>query len=100
MSTTEGEPDMGHMQAIDMAEQAPDLNTLLEWHLRYNHYPPVPLAMMEPCHEAMDAILADEPDAQVALPDGVLYKGSGFAPAWAIADNYHLHDLIEQQGGY
>jgi hypothetical protein len=91
---------MGRMQATDMAEIVPDLHTLLVWHLQHNHYPPVPLAMVQPCHEAMDAVIADEPDTLVDMPTGTLWRGNPQAPAWAIVDALHLHTFVEQQGGY
>lgn len=91
---------MGALQASEMMEVTPDLTTLLTWHLRHNHYPPVPLAMVEVCEQAIDAILADESDNSIQLPAGTLYRGRTEAPAWAIADAHHLHTFIEQAGGY
>lgn len=91
---------MGTLQAQDMSEHAPDLTTLLTWHLRHNHYPPVPLSMVPVCEQAMDAVLADEPDNLIELPENTLYRGRTEAPAWAIVDAHRLHSFIEQEGGY
>ena len=46
---------MGHITAMDFAEMDIDIDLALTWHLRSNHYPPVPLSMIEPCKAAIDA---------------------------------------------
>jgi len=80
---------MGSLQAAEMAEML-EIDSALEWHLRSNHYPPVPLSMVGPCKEAIQAMLEDEPYRVIALPDGVTYKGAESAPAWIISDQHHL----------
>jgi hypothetical protein len=77
-----------------MANSYLDLDAQLRWHLTYNHYPPVPLSMLHVCHQAIDAIIADDPDIEIDLPDGITYKGGDSAPAWALAENYHLDTFI------
>lgn len=85
---------MGKLSAIDMANYVPELTTLLVWHLRSNHYPPVPLSMVPVCAEAIDAYIEEDVDRKVALPDGVEYRGETSAPAWAIIEAHHLDDII------
>lgn len=80
---------MGSLQAMEMAEML-SIDDALAWHLRSNHYPPVPLSMIEPCKEAIQAMLEDEPYKLVTLPEGVKYKGAEVAPAWIISDQHHL----------
>lgn len=80
---------MGSLQAREMAELA-DLDTALTWHLRTNHYPPVPLTMIEPCKQAIDAYWEDDLDRQIPMPEGVYYKGTTTAPARAIIIQHHL----------
>ena len=80
---------MGSLQAQEMAEML-SIEDALAWHLRSNHYPPIPLSMVKPCMEAIDAMLEDEPYRVVNLPDGVTYKGDTSAPAWIISDQHHL----------
>lgn len=71
-----------------MAEMS-DLDTALTWHLRSNHYPPVPLTMLEPCKNAIDAYWDDDLDRQIDL-NGSYYRGEPFAPAREIIIAHHL----------
>lgn len=80
---------MGSLQAQEMAELA-DLDTALAWHLRSNHYPPIPLTMVAPCKEAIDAYWEDDLERAIELPEGVFYRGEPIAPARAIIVNHHL----------
>lgn len=80
---------MGYTQAQEMAEML-SIEDALAWHLRSNHYPPIPLSMVKPCMEAIDAMLEDEPYRVIDLPEGVTYKGDECAPAWIISDQHHL----------
>ena len=79
---------MGNLQAIEMADLA-DLDTALTWHLRTNHYPPVPLTMIEPCKQAIDAYWEDDLDRAIDL-NGSFYRGEPFAPAREIIIAHHL----------
>jgi hypothetical protein len=72
-----------------------DLDTALQWHLRFNHYPPVPLTMVQPCKEAIAAVQESEPHRAISLPEGVSYKGQPTAPAWAIVEQHHLGAFLE-----
>lgn len=82
---------MGHLQAREMAELgADDLEQALSWHLQSNHFPPIPLTMVQPCIEAIDAFWEDNLDKQISLPDGVGYRGLTVAPARAIIIQHHL----------
>lgn len=80
---------MGSLQAMEMAEML-SIDDALAWHLRSNHYPPIPLSMIEPCKESIQAMLEDEPYKLVTLPEGVTYRGAESAPAWIISDQHHL----------
>jgi len=68
-------------------------------HLQANHYPPVPLSMVQPCIEAIDAVNdAGLWDLEIPMPEGVTYKGLTTAPAWAIIEEHHLNAwLIERE---
>ena len=79
---------MGSLQASEMAALN-DLDTALTWHLRSNHYPPVPLTMLEPCKQAIDAYWEDDLDRQIDL-NGSYYRGEPFAPAREIIIAHHL----------
>jgi hypothetical protein len=90
---------MGSMQATEMAELMP-MKDAIRWHLRSNHFPPVPATMVEPCIQAIDAINKLDYDRLIALPDGVGYKGLTVAPAYAIAKSHHLEPWIDEQEEY
>ena len=85
---------MGHNFASDLAETLP-LNQALGIHLRSNHYPPVPLAMVEPCIEAIDKCNEGDSGALIDLPNGILWKGEPQAPAYAIVEAHHLDPWIQ-----
>ena len=83
------------MNEQDVIEYS-ELEAALRWHLRHNHFPSVPLSMVEPCMAAIDAAVAEEWDEQIALPDGITYKGRDTAPAWAIVEQHHLDAFVQQ----
>ena len=80
---------MGYNTALDLANEL-DLEVALGYHLQGNHYPPVPLSMVEPCIEAIDAYWDEDFDQAIEMPKGVSYKGQTHAPAWAIVEQHHL----------
>jgi hypothetical protein len=45
------------------------------YHLVYNHYPPYPAAMVDPCLEAVSAALDGDPDKDINLPEGYVTQG-------------------------
>jgi hypothetical protein len=85
---------MGSVTAIGLADSVLDLETQLAYHLQGNHYPPVPLSMVQPCIDAIDAAYDEDYDREIAMPEGVSYKGSNVAPAWAIIEQHHLDWFI------
>ena len=86
---------MGSVTAIGLADSVLDLETQLAYHLQGNHYPPVPLSMVQPCIEAIDAYYDEDYDRFIAMPEGVFYKGMSHAPAHAIVDQHHLSWFID-----
>lgn len=87
---------MGALSAMDMAEQV-DIRTALAWHLQYNHYPPIPVSMVDTCIAAIDACNDGVWNEDIDLPAGVYYKGRDTAPAWAIAEQHHLDPWITEE---
>lgn len=68
-----------------------DLHTQIEIHLRGNHYPPVPVSMVQPCIDAIDAYNDNyDTNKMIDLPEGVSWRGADRAPAWALIDAHHL----------
>lgn len=81
---------MGSLQATEMANSGLDLESTLGWHLRVNHYPPVPTTMVPICMEAIDAYWEDDLDKEITLPEGVFFRGMPTAPARDIIIQHHL----------
>ncbi len=85
---------MGSVTAIGLADTELDLEKQLAYHLQGNHYPPVPLSMVQPCIEAIDAAYDEDYDRMIEMPQGVSYKGNTHAPAWAVIEQHHLDWFI------
>jgi hypothetical protein len=72
-----------------------DMETQITIQLRNNHYPPVPLSMVKPCIEAIDAVNdLGLWNADIELPEGITWKGKTTAPAHAIIEAHHLTSWI------
>jgi hypothetical protein len=80
---------MGYNTSLDLAENM-DIRTSLRYHLTGNHYPPVPVSMVDACLDAIDAYHDEEYDRLIKLPEGVFWRGEDSAPASAIAEAHHL----------
>ena len=88
---------MGNNFAQDLAENIDiSLEQAIGYHLQGNHYPPVPLSMVAPCIEALDAAREMDAMRQIEMPEGVFYKGMSHAPAWAIFEQHHLDAWLPQ----
>jgi hypothetical protein len=90
---------MGSVTALGIQDTVLDLETQILYHLRGNHYPPVPAEMVTPCIEAIDAAYEEDLDRMIDMPKvgdfQILYKNSTQAPAWAIIEQHHLDTFIE-----
>lgn len=86
---------MGALHAQEFADSGVPLETAITWHLQSNHYPPVPVSMVPVCIAAIDAANEEDWDLSIELPTSVAYRGSAFAPAWAIIESHHLQAWIE-----
>jgi hypothetical protein len=87
---------MGYNTAVSLSEEL-DLEMSIGIHLRSNHYPPVPLSMVEPCIEAIDAYYEEDYNKMIEMPEGVSYRGSKFAPASAIIEQHHLDAWLPEE---
>jgi hypothetical protein len=89
---------MGSVTAIGLADTTLDLETQLAYHLKGNHYPPVPIEMVKPCIEAIDAFYDEDFNRMIEMPMvgdfQILYKGMSHAPASAIVEQHHLEWFI------
>jgi hypothetical protein len=81
---------MGSTLSADLATMNISREDSIAMQLRGNHYPPVPLSMVQPCIEAIDAYNDDEPNKLIELPEGVSWRGENSAPAIAIIEGHHL----------
>lgn len=88
---------MGNLTAMAIAESGVTLEQGMAWHLQGNFYPPIPLSMVQPCIEAIDAYHEDDTDCPIALPEGVFWKGMDTAPAWAIIEQHRLYPWCEDE---
>jgi hypothetical protein len=95
---------MGSVTAIGLADSVLDLETQLLYHLKGNHYPPVPAEMVQPCIEAIDAAYDEDYNRMIDMPKvgdfQILYKNSTQAPAWAIIEQHHLDTFIQPADEY
>lgn len=87
---------MGSLSAASMRAELSD-RALLEWHLQYNHYPPIPLIMIDVAAAAI-AIVRDDPysyvNSDLPLPEGVSFRGRTTAPVSEVMDHMHLWDFV------
>jgi hypothetical protein len=81
---------MGYSTALELA----GLERGLEYHLAYNHYPPVPLEMVDPCKAAIEAYHDEDYDRQIDLPSPITWRGKSTAPASAIVEAHHLDAFL------
>jgi len=91
---------MGSVTALGIQDSVLDLETQLAYHLQGNHYPPVPLSMVKPCIDAIDAYYDEDYERFIAMPEGVFYKGMSHAPASAIVEQHHLEFWLPQEEYY
>lgn len=80
---------MGSMTAQELSTIL-DLEGSLKLHLTANHYPPVPVSMVQPCIDAIDAYHDEDYQRQIELPEGISWRGNSTAPASAIVKAHHL----------
>jgi hypothetical protein len=53
--------------------------------------------MVEPCIEAIDAFYDEDYNREIALPQGVLWRGQVTAPASAIVEQHHLEAWLPEE---
>ena len=74
-----------------------DLETAIGIHLQSNHYPPVPLSMVEPCIEAIDAYYDEDYNRLITLPEPITWRDQNTAPASAIIEAHHLEAWLPEE---
>lgn len=88
---------MGRLQAEAMFDQlGHDLEITLHWHLKHNHYPPVPSEMIEPARCAIEA--AEQGDAEREIRTPYEHRHYGYLmPAWVIIEALHLDTFVTKR---
>jgi hypothetical protein len=81
---------MGARTAQEIADTDLTLSQQISWHFSGNCYPPVPQFMVEPAIEAINACNESDYDLEIALPDGVQFRGSSTVSASKIVDSLRL----------
>lgn len=90
---------MGYTTALDLADNL-SLDAGIAYHLQANHYPPVPVAMVDACIEAIEAYNEEDYYREIELPAGVSWRGQLSAPASAIIEAHHLDPWLQQEEEY
>ena len=88
---------MGRMTAMAIAESHFDIRTQLSLHLTHNHYPPLPLEVLDVCLEAIDKANEGQWDDRVMLPEGMYYRGDTSAPVWSVIEAHHLDAWLSEE---
>ena len=86
---------MGYQSAVSMREQV-RLDVALEWHLRYNHYPPLPSALIPVCKRAIDHAVKGEWDARLRLPQGLDFRNRRTMTVDECVESCHLRAFLEE----
>ena len=81
---------MGRMQADEMARELP-LDAALHWHLTCNHYPPLPVALVEPCKAAIEAGQDEDWLRPIPMPEGFRQH----VTAGDLIEGLHLESFLE-----
>ena len=91
---------MGRQLAESISEFDIPLLNQIELHLTTNFYPPVPRFMAQTCVDALNAYWEEDIDRMIDMPNGVKYKGSTSAPAWAIVEQHRLGAWLNEEEDY
>jgi hypothetical protein len=83
--------DLANNDLLDL-----DLERQIGIHLQGNHYPPVPLSMVQPCIDAIDAYYEEDYNQEINLPHPITWKGNATAPASAIIEAHNLQAWLPE----
>ena len=91
---------MGRQTAEVISELDMPLQKQIEMHLSTNFYPPIPRFMAQACVDALNAYWEEDINRMIDMPEGVFYKGSTSAPAWAVVDQHRLSSWLDEEEDY
>ena len=91
---------MGRTTAVAISELDIPLKEQIEIHLVSNFYPPIPRWMAQTCVDALNAYWEEDTNRMIDMPNGVTYKGSTSAPAWAVVEQHRLDTWLNEEEDY
>lgn len=91
---------MGRTTAVAISELDIPLKEQIEIHLVSNFYPPIPRWMAQTCVDALNAYWEQDTKRMIDMPNGVTYKGSTSAPAWAVVEQHRLDTWLNEKEDY
>jgi hypothetical protein len=89
-----------NMTTMSLAEMIDDnglnLNVALQYHLRCNHYPPLPISLIPLCETVITGVSDETLDLNdmIELPTGLTWRGMTSAPVREVIDWLHLDHFI------
>lgn len=89
---------MGLFSAMGVAESDTPIEMQIRWHLTSNHYPPLPVELVEPCIEAINAWNNRDIDLlekKITLPEGIQFKNQNYIYATELIESLHLEAWIQ-----
>lgn len=73
-----------------------DADTALRWHLKSNHYPPLPDCVLPLAKQSIELANDGEWDARIDLTEaGISWRGQNSAPVSACVEAWHLDAFLE-----
>jgi len=88
---------MGRMGIESMLEMT-DVDTALLWHLKSNHYPPLPDCVIGLAKQAIELANNGDWDARINLKEaGISWRGQDSAPVSACVEAWHLDAFITNE---
>jgi hypothetical protein len=69
-----------------------DNRIAMEYHLQYNHYPPIDLVFVDTAYEAIAAIDSNDPALEILLPNGLIKSAEDICEdlhLWEFTNGYY-----------
>lgn len=79
---------MGNMQLIGMKAMVNDIDFLLDWHLKYNHYPAVHSSFIPVAKEAIERASDEDWDYEIKMPNDKILSVA------KIIEGLHLDEFL------
>lgn len=93
---------MGSQATIGMIDATDDLGlsrrVALEWHLKYNHFPPLPDGAVDMAERVIELADKGEWDATVRPADYLPNGRMDVVKVWRVVEAWHLEEFITDDG--